>query len=330
MMWFMVIVLMMIGLFLSGFFSGSETGLYCVNRLRLELGVKKMDVRAQRLVHILEDEAGALSVTLIGTNVMNYLTTTAAAFLFAELVGLGETDTELYTVVVLTPIVFVFGEVVPKNLFQLYADQLLPRWSWLLALANWICRMTGCVWLLKKLTTLVQRIIGIDETSDPVVTPKWRIAALLQEALADQSWGQHQSTLIDRVCQLSETPLHVAMVPKNRVTVISAQSDNRELVRIVRRTGHARLPVFDQHRTRVIGLIKVDDLLQSRDWEQVGERVSPITAMQPHVTVANAISRMQSTRINMAVVTDHGGRMLGIITLNDLLKEIVGDMDVPL
>lgn len=233
MMWFMVIVLMMIGLLLSGFFSGSETGLYCVNRLRLELGVKKMDVRAQRLVRVLEDEAGALSVTLIGTNVMNYLTTTAAAFLFAELVGLGETDTELYTVIVLTPIVFVFGEVVPKNLFQLYADQLLPRWSWLLAMANWICRMTGCVWLLKKLTILVQRIIGIDETSDPVVTPKWRIAALLQEALADQSWGQHQSALIDRVCQLSETPLHVAMVPKNRVTIISAQSDNRELVRIV-------------------------------------------------------------------------------------------------
>lgn len=330
MMWFLVIAVILIGLLLSGFFSGSETGLYCVNRLRLELGVKKMDVRAQRLVRVLDDEAGALSVTLIGTNVMNYLTITASAFLFAELVGLSETDTELYTVVVLTPIVFVFGEVVPKNLFQMHADQLLPRGSWLLALANWVCRMTGCVWLLKKLSMLVQRMIGIDETSDPVVTPKWRIAALLQEALADQSWGQHQSALIDRVCQLSETPLHVAMVPKNRVTVISAESDNRELVRIVRRTGHARLPVFDQHRARIIGLIKVDDLLRSRDWQKVGDRVSPMTTMRPHVTVANAISQMQSTRINMAIVTDHGGKMLGIVTLNDLLKEVVGDMDLHL
>ncbi len=330
MIWVGVITVMVVCLFLSGFFSGTETGLYCMNRLRLELGVKNHDARSQRLVRILDDKAGALSVALIGTNVMNYLTTTIAAFMFAQLMGMSEVDTELYTVVVLTPIVFVFGEVVPKNLFQLHADELLSRGSGLLALFNWIFRMTGCVWLLKKLSSIFQRIIGIDESDDLVVTPKSRIAAMLQEAVADQSWGQHQSAIINRVCQLSETPLHVAMVPKNRVTNISTHADRRELIKIVRRTGHARLPVFDQHASRIIGLVKVDNLLRDEDWNTVGDRLSPITSLRPHVTVANAITLLQNSKTHVAVVTDHGGKMLGIVTLNDLLKEIVGDMDMHL
>lgn len=330
MIWVGALTVMVMGLFLSGFFSGSETGLYCVNRLRLELGVKNNDIRSQRLVRILDDKDGALSVTLIGTNLMNYLTTTAAAFMFAQLIGMNEVDTELYTVVILTPIVFVFGEVVPKNLFQLHADQLLSRGSWLLALSNWFFRMTGCVWVLKKLSLIVQSVIGIDEKSDLVVTPKSRIAAMLQEAVADQSWGQHHSAIIDRVCRLSEIPLHVTMVPKNRVTSISAHADRRELIKIVRRTGHARLPVFDQHASRIIGLVKVDNLLRDEEWSIVGDRLTPITSLRPHVTVANAIALLQNSRTHVAIVTDHGGKMLGIVTMNDLLKEIVGDMDMHL
>lgn len=328
MIWIGVLTVIVIGLFLSGFYSGSETGLYCVNRLRLELGVKHHDIRCKRLVHILDDKTGVLSVTLIGTNIMNYITTIAAAYIFSKLMGFSEADTEIYTVVVLTPIVFVFGEVVPKNLFQLHADQLMSRGSGLLALSYWFFRVTGCIWLLKALSSSVQRVIGVDNKDDLVVTPKSRTAAMLQEAVAERSWGSHHSAIIDRVCQLSEIPLHVAMAPNNRVVSISTHADRRELIKIVRRTGHARLPVFDKHASRIIGLIKVDKLLRDQEWNTVGERLTPITSLRPHVTVANAIAQLQQSKTHLAIVTDHGGKMLGIVTLNDLLQEIVGDLDM--
>jgi len=315
-----------IGLFLSGFFSGVETGLYRVNRLRLHLDVQRRDPVGVRLAGVLEDEQGALSVTLIGTNVMNYVITTAVAFLLAERLGLGEANTGLYTVMIMTPIVFVFGEVVPKNLFQLYADTLLARSASLLSLSDRLFRMTGVVWALKQLANIISRLTGAYAQRDTAFGSKRRVALLLQEALAGRTLGEEQSDLIDRVCQLSETPLHTVMIPRNRVTVIGTNTNRRTLLRIARRTGHALLPVYESSRRHIVGLAKIDELLQWDDWETVGKRLHPAPTLSPHETVATAISRLQRAGRGMAIVTDHGGQMLGVVTLKDLLGEVVGEL----
>ena len=313
------------GLFFSAFFSGTETGLYRINRLRLHLGVQQRDPQALRLAGVLKDEQGALSVTLVGTNVMNYVTTVAVAYLFAERWGLSETDTEVYTVIILTPIVFVFGEMVPKNLFQLHADLLMGRGSRLLLIANGLFRGLGLVWILKRLAGIFNRVAGGGSDDGPA-GPKRRMAVMLQEALAGGVLSEDQSDLIDRVCRLSETPVHAVMIPRNRVVGVAAQTKRRELMRIVRRTRHGRLPVFDRNRRHIIGLIKVDELLQAADWETVGERLRPAMTVGPHQTVAAAITGLQREGQGMAIVTDHAGQMLGVITLKDLLREVVGEV----
>ena len=157
MSWVLVGGAVLAGLLGAAFFCGCETGLYCVNRLRVQLGVQEHDPRLLRLSSLLEDEQGALSVTLIGTNLMEYVATTAVAFLFAELLSMSGADTELYTVLLVTPVVFVFCEVVPKNLFQLHADGLMAQGSWLLTLADRVFRATGVVWLLTKLSGAARR-----------------------------------------------------------------------------------------------------------------------------------------------------------------------------
>jgi len=323
MIWLVVLSVIVLCLFVSGLFSGSETGLYCLNRLRVELGARAKHPRALRLERLLADEQGALSVILVGTNVANYLATSAIAYLFATLMGMPGRDAELYTVALATPVVFVFGEVVPKNLFQLHADYLMGRASLPLSVAQRVCRATGIVWLLKGLAAGVNRLTGTVDT-DIIATPRRRIASLLQEALADRDFGEEQSELVERVVQLSETPVHNVMVPRNRVTTIRAAADRKELVRIARRTGHARLPVFDTQPSHVVGTIRVDDLLRRDDWDSVDTHLQAVPALRPHATVATAIRSLQESRRDMAIVTDHGGRMLGIVTLTDLLEELVG------
>ena len=324
MSWLLASLIILGGLFFSALFSGAETGLYCANRLRLHLGAQQGDPSALRIAGMLADPQGALSVTLIGTNLANYVTTSAVAYALGNLTGLREINTEVYTIVILTPVVFVFGEVVPKNLFQRHADYLLARAGRILVVINRLFRLTGVVWGLKLVTGLVGRITGGQPQAGLGDDPKRWVAGLLQEALADHTYGPDQSDLVDRVCQLSETPLYSVMVPRNRVRTSAAHENRRELTKTARRTPHGLLPVHDAHPRHIIGLVRVDDLLASEDWDTVGERVSQVAVLRPHETVASAISTLQRTGREMAVVADRGGQMLGIVTLRDLIEAIVG------
>lgn len=315
----------LVGLLGSAFFSGCETGLYCVNRLRVQLGVQERDPKLLRLSSLLENEQEALTVTLIGTNLMNYVIATSVAFLFADVLYWSGADTELYTVLLVTPVVFVFGEVVPKNLFQLYADRLMPRGSGLLTLADRVFRATGVVWLLTKLTRAATRFFGGTASLRTVTAPKRRMTMLLQEALVGQTHGEHQSDLIDRVVRLSETPVRAVMVAQQRVVAVPATTDRRELVRFARQSGYARCPVHGKRRSEIIGVIKVDELLRSDGWRTVGERLGPVTTLRPQETVASAIAHMKQGGGEFGVVCDHGGQMVGVVTLRDLLEEVVGE-----
>lgn len=323
MSWIMVFSAILVGLLLSGLYSGCETGLYCVNRLRVELGVRSGEPGAVRLQSLLQDEQGSLSVALIGTNVANYMTTSAVAYLFASMLNVPDGRAEIYTVALLTPFVFVFGEVVPKNIFQLHADHLMKAVSVPLSVTARICRMTGAVYVLGLFVKAANRLAGALH-SDTIATPRRRVALLIQDALADREMGPEQSELVDRVVQLSETPVHAVMVPRNQVTSIRRSADRHELMRVGRRTGHARLPVYETARTHVVGIVKVDELLRRDDWRSVGECLSAVPVIRPHITVAQAIRTLQELRRSLAIVTDQGGRMLGIVTLTDLLEELVG------
>ncbi len=326
MSWVIVLSVVVVALALSALFSGAETGLYCVSRLRLHLAVPQKDRRALRLARVLEDGQPALGMTLVGTNVMNYVTTIAVAFLFAGLLGFTETDTEIYTVLILTPVVFVFGEVVPKTLFQRYAYALLIRSSSWLSSAYHLLRVTGILSCHKQLASLVTHFAGTDPMHRGAFDPKRRMAMLLQEALAGQTLGDDRSYLIDQVMQLSETPLHAVMIPRNRVITVAGRADRRELTRIARRTPHTRLPVYEANPRHIIGLVTIDDLLRSRDWKAVGDRLHPVMTLSPHVTVATAMSHMQGTGRDMVIVTDRGGQMLGVVTLKDLLDTVLGEL----
>ena len=327
MTYLVAVVALVLGIALSGFFSGAETGLYRINRLRLHLAVQNRDRTALRLSGVLRDAQGALSVTLLGTNIMNYIATSAAAFLLGGLLDLGETDTEVYTVLALTPIIFVFGEVVPKNLFRQHADVLMTRGARLLQIADGIFRLVGAGRLLKVLTRLVSRLAGADVDPTGVADPRERVAKLLRDALAERRFGERQSDLIDRVLQLSETPVHSVMIPRNRVSTISARADRRELVRIARRTPHRHLPAFQESPHRIIGLAPVDELLATEDWSTVGERLTRAATLGPHESVATAIGTIPPGSPEFAVVVDGTGQMLGIVTLTDLVAEVLREAE---
>ncbi len=315
-------------LFASGFFSGSETGIYCANRLRLRLRAHRGEPRALRLQRLLDDEQSALGVILVGTNVANYLTTVFVALLLTSRTALSDRGVEVYTTLIVAPVVFVFGEVLPKNLFQREADRLLYACS--LGLAAAARLLAPVVWAIRKLSDRVVTALGGVETPSTAVDRRRRMVGLLREALADGDPEGRHGEFVERIADLSETPVRSVMVPLAQVSSLGSATDRASFLTAVRQSAHSRLPVVESgpaERGRVVGVVNVHALLADRSWTQVGERVEPVETLHPSQSVASAILQVKQSALPIAVVGRPAGRVEGIVTLKDLLEEIVGELD---
>ena len=319
-------LLVLVGLLGSAFCSGSETGVYCVNRLRVQLAAQRGERRARRLARILEDDQSAVAAILVWNNVMNYVLTAGASVVIGHLLADAGLDVELYTVAIVTPVVFVLGEVTPKQLFQSGADRLMPAASWPLDIMIRSLRAVGILPLLRGLATRAVRLLGQDAGLQRITDPRRRVGVLLLEALAGRRVSEDHSTLVQRALQLAETRLHAVMVPRSRVESIAADA-GRDVVReMAARTRHSRLPVFDPTSRTIIGLVKLDSLLGREDWATVRDQLLPMPAYRPSDTVGATLLEMQRDGYAMAQVCDRGGQLVGLITLKDLLEELVGEL----
>jgi CBS domain containing-hemolysin-like protein len=308
----------------SAFFSGTETGIYCVNRLRLRLSSDRGEPRAVRLQRLLEDEQGALATTLLGTNLANYLTTVSLALLLTRQIRLSEHQVEVYTTLIVTPLLFVFGEVLPKNLFQRDADRLLYPVAAMLVAAKRV--FAPLVWALTMLSTRLLAAFATSERRTAGPDDRYRVGALLREALADGDHAGRHGEFVDRVLNLPSTPVRAVMIPRDQVISLSANADRQEFLRTARRHAHSRLPVYRDHSGQIMGVVDVHALLADDMWDRVDQRVQPTERLDPDEPVASAILQVQRSGLSMAIVARQQGPLMGIVTLKDLLEEIVGEL----
>lgn len=336
-----------LGVLLSGFFSGSETGMYMLNRVRLRLRRDLGDAAGVRLAKLLEEEQSTLLVALVGTTAADYLATACVAWLFVragnDALGAHGTASELYTTALVTPVLFVFGEAVPKNWFRRDADHLMYRGAPLLAAFSAAVRATGTIWLLRQLSHWVVRRLDPQAAARSPFDPRGQIAALLREALQERGGigsaaaevAEHPE-LIERVLSLSAKPVQAVMIPRWQVAGLRAGAAPDEVLALARRTPYTRVPVFDDRYERVIGIAHILELLDhlvptgaatpSRRAFSVIQFVEPALMLERTETVAAAIIRMQRARQKIAIVNNRSGRPLGLLTLKDLLEEVVGDL----
>lgn len=315
-----------LGIVFSALFSGAETGLYCVNRVRLELDVRAGNRAARRVQEVLQNESHALSMTLVGTNVSNYLATTLAAVIIAHVLQPSPSQLELFTTLIVTPVLFVFAEVVPKNLFQANADLLLRWVGSVLLVFHRMLRYTGVLSVIGAVSVRLTRLVAGSDGDVPVDAPKYRVATMIREALLNRAPETELTDVVDRVISLSDTPVHRVMVRRNKVIAIDRSATRAELTRIARSTPHTRLPIYDGRPDQIVGVIKIDELLKTDDWERVGDKVRDVLRLPADTPVASAISRARQARHFMVIVVNRHGRAVGIATLKDLLEEIVGEL----
>jgi len=320
------IILAAVFIVASGFYSGSETGAYCINRIRLRLRADTGDRRAVMLRRLLADEQGLLVSVLIGTNLSNYLTTVCVAYIFTTHY-FAEGRAELYTTLIVAPVIFVFGEVLPKNLYQRHADRLVRGSMWPLVGSYFVCRALGLIGLLKGINRVLIRALSPSETDESeLVHPRQEVVALLREGLGHGVLSEQQSLSVERVMRLQHVRVGHAMIPRSRTAVVQLDAGRERLLELIGQHDFSRLPVCTADPRRIVGVVNVYDVLQADAQATVEQLMHPPLRARPEESVMACLVRMQRARQPMAVVETEGGRAVGIVTIKDLVEEIVGEL----
>lgn len=310
----------------SGFYSGSEMGLYCVNRIRCRLRAERERTRPARwLLGLTENQQETVLAILLGTNLANYLLTVAATTLLAQALAIPASQVDLYTAAILSPLIFVVGDVVPKNWFQLDADRLMYRAAPVLRGTVVLFRVTGLLWLLQLMTRFGARLTGHD-ARDEWQGPRGEVAGLLREGAAEGALSEEQARIVERVMNLSAVRVGSIMIPRRHVATVPVTAGRDAFARMVRGHNHSRMPVMSRDRRKVIGIVNVYDVLADETGANLAAWMREVVTIGADQSAATALVQLRRSKATMAIVTDPRRGFVGIITLKDVVEQIFGQL----
>jgi len=310
------------GVVMCAIYCGLETGIYVLNKVRLDLHAEGRH-SARQLKGMLGNPNNTLAVLLIGTNIAAYLTTFAVSAMFL-LAGAGG-RTEWYTIATATPLLFVLGESVPKNVFQRAGESLVYRLVWVLRVSSVVFNAVGLAPLVRGFAWLCLRLVG--ERAPRQTSGRQYLLTIVADSAASGVLTHSQTVMADRVMHIGQVTLGQVMTPIDRVKAISPETTREELLGSLAAHDFSRLPVLGGDGA-IVGVINIYDVLLD---ESVSQPASVMTAppdLPSETTVTDALYQMRQANAAMAVVTDSSDGHVGIVTVKDLVEEIVGELAV--
>ncbi len=321
----LAVLAMLVGVLASAAFAGLETGTYVLNRMRLDLRAARGDRQGRRLQRLLARPQELLGALLISTNVAHFLTTTVAV---ATLTTLGTAAPGIYATLVVTPMLFVLGEVVPKNLFRRFGETLTYRLSGVAAAVMLLCRWTGLSLLVTGFSRALLWVWGQQEARPAVAGASRQIADVLAEGHAHGALTLFQSRMASRVARIRGTGVMDVMVPLRRVTSIPADCAREAFNTFVAGQNSTRLPMWEGRPDKIVGIVNIYDvLLDVEPSAPPARHMREPLPLAASMDVAEALITLQRAHRAMGVVTDDLGRVVGIVTIKDLVEEIVGELE---
>ena len=315
----------LVSLALSAFFSGTETGIYCLNHVRLSVRAEQNDARARRLTTLVRRPQELVITALLGTNIADYLATVCVTALLLQAVA--ENLAGVYATAILTPLILVFGGVMPKDWFRRESDRLMYPLALPLTWCRRVARGTGLLWVLERLTRSLIRRIDPARAEEENLLPRARVRHLLSEGAASGGLSAFQRDTLDRVMSISRVRLADVMVPRRRAVIVPIDIPRDDLLRIARMAHFSRLPVYRDDPRRIVGIVNVYHVLTDDQEKPIADYVQEATFLHAGETVPAALLRMQQSRQVMAIVADAAGNCLGLLTMKDLVEEIVGELE---
>jgi len=310
-----------LGLVLSALYSGLETGLYTINKIRLDVRASSGIVSAKRLLSLLNQPTRMLAVLLVCNNIANYVASYGVARLLEE-TTLGPWMAIVVNAVVLIPMLFIFGEVLPKDLFRTNTDTWTYRWSATLACSDKLLWWTGVVPVVSYVGKLANFILGSENTLKP--SPRRRFGLLFKEGLEGGVLSNEQITLADRVLAMKTLTVRSEMVPWTRVQCLGANISTARRSSAISNTAHTRMPIVNSSGN-VVGILPILSALLEPESKTLDIAREPLFIL-PDTPVREALQQLRKSGVSMAIVSRKNNKPIGIVTLKDLVEPIVGEL----
>ncbi len=327
-----LILIVVFSVILAGLFSGAETGIYQLSRLRLRLGIEKKRLSFIILGKVMRDSPALLISMLIGTNLAYYLTTSIVTYILLNKLGAAHTA-ELFATLITVPTLFVFSELIPKNIFFYRADALMPCIAPVLLVFHKLFSWCGIVPLLRNLSRIFAQLTGSPYPSKATITAvrSPHIKAIIQETQEEGFLSPVQTDIINRLEGISHLSIRSVMTPIGKVRMVDVNSDKSALLKKLKKSAFTRLPVYERHPADIIGFINIyETLCSAEQFVDLHNFIKPIRKFPADTTVTEAINIMQSESQKIVLVTrtSHAGREkpIGIVTMKDLVEELLGEL----
>ena len=309
----------------GGFFAGAETAFSYVNAVRMRMLADDKDRKAQRVVRIIDDFDMTIVTLLIVINILHIVASVIATSLFIDITGSTAIGPVVATVII-TLAIFIFSETIPKNFAKVNAD------AYSLTVALPIRALTVVLypfaWLLTKFGIIVKKIFRLEDT-EPSVTED-EFSAMIEDAEEDDIFEPEETEIIQSAIEFGDTKVSEIMTPKSDIVAISVKEDEEEIKRIMIEEKYSRFPVYRGSINNIVGVVRTSVAL----WKMIDDpddfnlRETMVKPMfcNPDDEVTDVFERMCSRKTHLAIIRDEDNRTVGIVTMEDILEEIVGEI----
>jgi len=309
----------------SAFFSGSETAFVSLSRAKIQALLLDRDKKHDPLRVWLENPSGLLTSILIGNNLVNIGASALATDIASKIF---KNSALAVAVGVTTLFILVFGEITPKVMARRYAERyvLLAGYSLVLFyILTWPATR-----IFDRLTHELIRMTGGDPDQDFATVEADEIQLLVSMSAKEGGIDKYPAHLIDRVIRFHGKTVKDAMVPRTQIVGLELSDGVNTVLEVANRTGHSRLPVYRENLDEMVGVFHLKDLLiqPTSSWDSfnLSHHLQPPYFIPESAQLGRIIKEFQKRKIHMAVVVDEFGGTEGIITLEDVLEELVGDI----
>lgn len=327
------IVILLILLLLSAFFSSAETALTTVNKHRMRALANQSNKKAARVLALIEKPEKMLSAILIGNNIVNLsassLTTTLAMSLASQ-AGLGKNTSTFVGLAtgILTLLILIFGEITPKTIATMKNESMALLYSGIIYTITTV--LTPVIYVVNLFSGLLCRLFGIKPGSGQAIT-ELELRTIVDVSQESGVIEKEEKELINNVFDFGDSVAKDIMLPRIDVSFASVDMSYDELVEIFLEEQYSRLPVYEESKDNVIGILNLKDLFFYRETHRNEAFDIYKVLREPFFTyeyqkTSTLMEEMRNNSISFAIVLDEYGSTAGLVTLEDLIEEIVGDI----
>ena len=316
----------------AGLFAGAETGIYQLSRIRLRIGAEEKRFSYIILSKMMSNSPALLLSMLLVTNLSYYIATSVVTAILLNTFEAAY-SAELFATLIITPTLFIFAELIPKNIFFYRADSLMPPISIILFVFYKFFTWCGLIGVLKFISRLSARLTGSSVSSKTAITTVWQshIKTICKEIHEEGFLSPVQTDIINRLTDISHLSIKSVMTPLSKTQMVSLNSDHQALLKKLGNSPFTRLPVYYLTTDNVVGFVNIYDCLSSKEpFSDLHSFLSPIRKLSADVTVSDAINIMQSENQKIVLVTktthSYREKPIGIVTMKDLVEELVGEL----